>query len=99
MDYWRAILKRIVAVIKFLGQRGLPFRGDDDTCGSIHNGNYLGILDLLSEFDPMIASHIARYGNKGKGILDNNRNVSKVFLRLQFLIYRSCIVSLAYNLR
>lgn len=69
MDYWRNILKRIVAVIKFLGSRGLPFRGAEQKCGSIRNGNFLGILDLLSEFDPLIASHIEKYGNKGKGIM------------------------------
>jgi len=25
-QYWREVLKRVVAVIKFLGERGLPFR-------------------------------------------------------------------------
>lgn len=64
MQYWRDILKRVVAVIKFLGSRGLAFRGADQICGSIHNGNFLGILDLLSQFDPLISSHIARHGNK-----------------------------------
>lgn len=67
MKYWRDILKRIVAVIRFLGSRGLAFRGANQVCGSIHNGNFLGILDLLSEFDPLISSHIARHGNKGRG--------------------------------
>lgn len=67
-EYWKSILKRIVAVIKFLGSRGLAFRGTDQKCGSIRNGNLLGILDLLSEFDPLLAAHIAKYGNKGKGI-------------------------------
>lgn len=62
-------MKRIVAVIKFLGSRGLAFRGANQTCGSTQNGNFLGLLDLLSEFDPLIASHIAKYGNKGKGIM------------------------------
>ena len=40
--YWRDVLKRIVFVLKYLGERDLPFRGDDDTFGSAHNGNYLG---------------------------------------------------------
>lgn len=69
MEYWRSILKRIVAVIKFLGSRGLPFRGADQTMGSVRNGNFLGVLDLLSQFDPLLASHIERYGNKGRGII------------------------------
>lgn len=68
--YWRSILQRIIAVIKFLGARGLAFRGANQQCGSDQNGNFLGILDLLSEFDPLVANHIARYGNKGAGSID-----------------------------
>lgn len=71
-DYWKSILKRIFEVIEFLGSRGQSFRGRDQTCGSVHNGNFLGILDLLSQFDPLLATHIARYGNKGKGIFNYN---------------------------
>ncbi|KAF7654104.1 hypothetical protein LDENG_00073980 [Lucifuga dentata] len=65
--YWRDILKRVVAVIKFLGERGLVFRGDDELFGSTHNGNFLGILELLSQFDPFLAEHIKKFGGKGRG--------------------------------
>lgn len=67
MDYWRDILKRIVSVVKFLGSRGLPFRGSNQIIGSNQNGNYLGILELLSEYDPLLKNHLTHYGNKGKG--------------------------------
>lgn len=43
------------------------FRGKNQTIGSKQNGNYLGILELLSEYDPLLSSHLSRYGNKGKG--------------------------------
>lgn len=66
-DYWRNILKRIVEVIKFLGTRGLAFRGQDEIIGSNHNGNFLGILEMLSKFDPILKEHISRYGNQGRG--------------------------------
>lgn len=79
-EYWKSILKRIVAVIKFLGSRGLAFRGTDQTCGSIRNGNFLGILDLMSQFDPLLASHIAKYGNKGRGIICLSSYVSEISL-------------------
>ena len=32
-----------------------------------YNGNYLGLLELFSQFDPFLAEHIRRYGNKGRG--------------------------------
>ena len=67
MYYWQNILKRVVAVIKRLSSRGLPFRGDDERFGSLHNGNYMMVLELISEFDPFLAKHIETYGNAGKG--------------------------------
>lgn len=33
----------------------------------MHNGNFLGILELISLFDPFLANHISDYGNKGSG--------------------------------
>lgn len=78
MDYWRHILKRIVSVIKFLGARGLPFRGANQTCGSMQNGNFLGILDLLSEFDPLLATHITHYDNKGRCIVFLSSNANRL---------------------
>lgn len=66
-QYWREVLKRIVAVIKFLGERGLAFRGDNELLGSPLNGNYLGILELIAQFDPFLARHIEKFGKKGNG--------------------------------
>lgn len=61
------VLKQVVAVIQFLGERGLAFRGDDELLGSAHNGNFLGIIELLAKFDPFLAEHLQRFGGKGKG--------------------------------
>jgi len=49
IDYWRSVLSRVVEVIKFLAERGLAFRGDDEVIGSPNNGNFLGILELISK--------------------------------------------------
>ncbi|XP_048031791.1 zinc finger MYM-type protein 1-like [Megalobrama amblycephala] len=56
-----------MATIQFLSSRGLPFRRDDELVGSPHNGNFLGCLELISRFDPLLSEHLARYGNKGRG--------------------------------
>ena len=66
-QYWRDVLKRVVAVVKFLSSRGLSFRGDNEILGSQHNGNYLGSLELISKFDPFLSEHLKRYRNTGKG--------------------------------
>nr|XP_033475584.1 zinc finger MYM-type protein 1-like [Epinephelus lanceolatus] len=65
-QYWKEVLRRVVAVIKFMGARGLPFRGDNELLGSAHNGNYLGLLELIAEFDPFLKEHIEKHGNKGR---------------------------------
>lgn len=61
VDYWRNVLKQIVAVVKFLTSRGLSFRGDNEILGSPNNGNYLGCMELWSEFDPFIADHLKQF--------------------------------------
>lgn len=65
--YWFEVLCRVVAVTKFLSIRGLAFFGQDETIGSLSNGNFLGCLELLSEFDPFLAKHLELYGNPGSG--------------------------------
>jgi len=66
-NYWRQVLRRVVSVTKMLAARGQPFRGQDEIIGSVHNGNYLGCLELLAEYDPFLAEHIKTRANKGKG--------------------------------
>ena len=66
-QYWRELLKRVVEVVRFLCERALPFRGENETFGSARNGNFLGILELMSKFDPFLADHIASFGNRGRG--------------------------------
>ena len=66
-DYWCKLLMRIVSTIKFIAERGLAFRGTDEVIGSQTNGNYLGILELLSEYDPFLAAHIKLHANRGRG--------------------------------
>ncbi len=65
--YWKEVLRRIVAVIKFLSERGLLFRGDDEHMCSSSNGNYLGLLELVAQFVPFLREHLEKYGQKGRG--------------------------------
>lgn len=66
-EYWMKVLERVVTVIKFLSSRGLAFRGDTELLGCQHNGNYLGILELIAQYDPFLSAHLAKYGNQGRG--------------------------------
>ncbi|XP_016311368.1 zinc finger MYM-type protein 1-like [Sinocyclocheilus anshuiensis] len=66
-NYWSEVLRRVVAVVKFLSERGLAFRGSSEIFSRADNGNYMGILELISEFDPFLKSHIQMYGNARVG--------------------------------
>lgn len=65
--YWRSVLKRVVNVIQFIAERGLAFRGDNELVGSPRNGNFLGILELIAQYDDFLAQHIETQANRGKG--------------------------------
>lgn len=65
--YWKEVLRRVVSVIKFLAERGLAFRGENETPHSPNNGNFLGLLDLLAEYDPLLAKHMELRGHQGRG--------------------------------
>lgn len=51
IKYWTEVLKRILVIIRFLSKRSLSFRGTNEVIGSSNNGNYLGVLELIGEFD------------------------------------------------
>ena len=46
VNKWINLLKRIIDVAIFLGERGLPFRGATQRIHDVHNGNFLEILEL-----------------------------------------------------
>ena len=65
--YRRDILKIIVAVIKLFASRGFDFRGDNEKICSPNNGNFLVVLEVISQFDPFLAQHLTQFVNPGKG--------------------------------
>ncbi|XP_071043018.1 zinc finger MYM-type protein 1-like [Parasteatoda tepidariorum] len=68
-EYYHNVLKRVIAVVKFLSIRGLSFRGSEEVFGSPHNGNFMGALELLAEFDPFIRELIEQRELRPKPII------------------------------
>ncbi|XP_065667646.1 uncharacterized protein LOC136087944 [Hydra vulgaris] len=66
-SYWRNIIKRLLSVITFIYERGLALRGKNEIVGSSKNGNYLGILELLADYDNFLKQHIENHANRGSG--------------------------------
>ena len=48
----------------FLSERNLAFRGSEAVLGSPHNGNFLGIFELLARRDPILKELQDRIKNK-----------------------------------
>ena len=63
---WEHVLRHVIAVFRTLAERGWAFQATEERFGSWQNGNFLGILELISQFDPFLAGHISKYRNSGK---------------------------------
>lgn len=49
--------KRVVAVVKFLVEQVLPFRGHSDIFGQPDIRNFMGVLEVIIKFDPFLKVH------------------------------------------
>ena len=61
--FWRNVLERLIDIALFLSERNLAFRGSEEVLGSPHNGNFLGIFELLARRDPIL-KELHRIKNK-----------------------------------
>ncbi|KAL4126405.1 hypothetical protein QTP88_010627 [Uroleucon formosanum] len=68
-----------------LGARGLAFRGESETFGLRNNGNYLGFLEVLAQFDPFLQNHIRTLGNPGSGHVSYlSKTICDEFINLMY---------------
>lgn len=56
-DHWRHVMIRIIAVVKRLAMNNLAFRGKHEKIFEDSNGNFLGFLESIAEFDPVMKHH------------------------------------------
>lgn len=58
--HWKNVIERIIAIVQFLAQQCLPFRGDSDKLFEHNNGNFLKLVELFGRFDLVLQEHIRR---------------------------------------
>ena len=59
-EKWYNILKRIIDVTLFLGERCLIYKGSSQSIGDSKNGNSLCLIELLSHRDPILREHVLK---------------------------------------
>ncbi|XP_074299078.1 uncharacterized protein LOC141630101 [Silene latifolia] len=59
-EYWKNVMVRIISIVKFLEKHNLGFRGTNEKLYQNSNGNFLGLVEMLAEFDPIIQQHVSR---------------------------------------
>lgn len=63
----RALLQGILDVTIHLSSWNLPIRGKTKELDDIQNGNFLGTLELLVHYDPLLEEHLQKVREKKKG--------------------------------
>ncbi|CAN0899365.1 hypothetical protein LINGRAHAP2_LOCUS20226 [Linum grandiflorum] len=50
-------------MVKYLVKHNIAFRGSNEQLFATSNGNFLGLVEMFNEFDPVIQEHVHRITN------------------------------------
>ena len=58
VEKWRNLFKRYLDTLLFLATHNLALRGSSSKVFESSNGNFLGLLELLAKYDPLLNNHL-----------------------------------------
>lgn len=94
-ERWKNVLTRLLAITQFLAQHQLAFRGTHETLYKLDNGNYLGLVELIAKFDPVMKEHISRVlmNEKRRCVSYLGKTIQNELLSLMGNKVRECILN------
>jgi hypothetical protein len=57
--HWKNVLTRLMNITLYLAEYSMAFWGSSDKLYTHNNGKYLGLVQLLAKFDPVMQEHIS----------------------------------------
>lgn len=90
---WSSVLERIIAITLFLAEHNLSFRGSSDKLNTPKNGNFLGLVQLLGKFDPVMTEHLRRIMHKETNHYYFSKNIQNEVIHLLGNEVRGQIIS------
>lgn len=81
---WAAILERMMSIVFFLAGNNLSFRGSSgfETLYTPHNGNFLGLVQLLGKFDTVMMEHLRRVVHKETNVYYFSKRIQNELIGL-----------------
>ncbi|KAK8322942.1 hypothetical protein V6Z11_A12G203500 [Gossypium hirsutum] len=74
-ERWRQVLLRIFSTMKCLATHNLAFRGSTKKLYQDSNGNFIGLIEMIAEFDVIMQDHIIKKAKYFSIILDCTSNI------------------------
>ena len=82
VDHWSKVLERLMNIILYLAENNMALRGSSDKLYTPNNGKYLGLIQLIAKFDPILQEHINRILRKEIADHYCGKNIANEFISL-----------------
>lgn len=63
-EHHRQVFIRVMVVVKSLAKNNLAFRGNKEKVYEEGNGNFLSMIEMIAEFDPVMQEHLRHFQSK-----------------------------------